>query len=33
MPINVGRDGEGVIVINDFTGGLNTFNHPLLKIA
>ena len=30
MPINVGRDGEGVIVINDFTGGLNTFNHPLL---
>jgi hypothetical protein len=29
MPIQRSSNGEGVIVINDFTGGLNTLIHPL----
>jgi hypothetical protein len=29
MPTKFNKDGSGVIIINDFTGGINTSLHPL----
>ena len=30
MPVKVDKNGRGIIIIDDFTGGLNTLMHPTL---